>query len=292
MRTSARLPPNLTTHTITYRIEVRGAPNGMSRQALINIPPMHRVVLYGNSLSLEAAPYFGAALRSTRDVVVAAHVYPGVADCSWYGAMRTDAFFVHPDSVVIQYTGDRFVPCAKIGGSLETSVREQTETAISILKTGGTRHVYLVGKIGAHCPYPLMPKLKCPDPAIPVVNRALEEAAAHFNRPRSSLSVVVIHPEVALQTSQHRYSDHLACTSAEITAAKCVGTPFGRRTNWVRDIAGLHFCRPSWPVPIPPPGCRRYSSGAYRYGNAMALPVASALGLHIAPGYLETMKDH
>jgi hypothetical protein len=223
-----------------------------------------RVVLYGDSLAWEAQGPFTAALAAAGMTQVTTRTFGGTAICDWFSQMRADAAAIHPDAVVVEFSGNALTPCMKAldGSSLDTETYfakylQDARTVLSIFTPTAT--VYLAGS-----PLNLRAALRH-DPN-----------AGRLNWIYAALSVT---------TPDTRYIDagavvlldgHWTHTLPCLPGEPCTGgtNANGTPVNVVRAPDGGHFC------PVAPPavrgviaGCPVYSSGAYRYGTALADPV-------------------
>jgi len=223
------------------------------------LPGETTVVLYGDSLSAEAASFFVDRLRAGGVADVRTRTFGGTAICDWFDAMRRDASELHPDVVVIEFVGNAFTPCmlgpdgVSLGNdhnALHTKYLADAQETLRIF-AGGHTEVYFVGA----------PRSRAAeardDPDINWFNsmyRAVAVAAPNAAYIDAGASVL----------SNGRWTQTLPCLPTE----PCTG-PDG--TNVVRAPDGGHFC----------PGaaeavrgvtvvCSLWSSGAYRFGGAMA----------------------
>ncbi|HVM66863.1 MAG TPA: hypothetical protein VMU14_18490, partial [Acidimicrobiales bacterium] len=233
------------------------------------VPPgARRVVLYGDSLAWEARGPFTAALAAAGITQVTTRTFGGTAICDWFGQMRADAAAIHPDAVVIEFSGNALTPCMKAldGSPLTTEAYfakylQDTETVRGIFPPATL--LFLAGS-----PTTLRATLRH-DPN-----------ALRLNRMYAVLSVGLAatrYIDAGAAVTRDGASTHtLPCLPEEpcTGGTDAAGTP----VNVVRAPDGGHFC------PVAPPAvrgvvatCPVYSSGAYRYGSAMATPVVAEL---------------
>ncbi len=113
------------------------------------------VILYGDSLSVEAAGDFVRELERTTEAEVVTRPVPGLSPCDALDAMRAD-LALDPAVVVIQYVGNNASPCMLddqgqplTGRALTDRIEADVRTAAELFATAGTR-VVLVG--GPHAP--------------------------------------------------------------------------------------------------------------------------------------------
>jgi len=281
VRSRVALPANHSPTAMRYVISLRPRGWGSAIERRVTVPAALRVELFADSLGHQAAPYFAAVLRATGDTRVKLETFPGSSICGYLGEMRLDAAQFHPKAVVLQFSGDRFLNCAQRGASTRSSMYDQALAAVRILSKGGATRIYLVGTSTIECPLPHAPAGECPPAFYRQVNQAYDQLVRVTDRGPQRRLLRRISPGSALLTpSGQHFTDHLACLVHE----PCLGTPYGRRTNWVRQVDGIHFCRPQWPKgSFPPQGCPSYSSGAYRYGASMASSVIADFGLGRVP---------
>lgn len=211
-----------------------------------------RVVLWGDSLSVESADYFQQALQRHGVQNVLTRTWGGTAVCDWLPDMRNIATTWHPTLAVVVFNGNTLTPCARRAPQL-TEYSQDLDSAISILKSAGVRVVL------ASTP---------PGRTTPATPEGLSQIGLLFRDAalRNHLSFVAAGSAVL---AAGKYTDYLPCLPHE---AACGAD--GR--NQVRAPDGLHFCsRPSqvhWS-----PICPVYDSGAYRFGSALAEGVIKAL---------------
>jgi hypothetical protein len=242
---------------------------GPLRARLINATPAiprsaRRVVLYGDSLAWEAQGPFTDALAAAGITQVTTRTFGGTAICDWFSQMRTDAATIHPDAVVVEFSGNALTPCMKAldGSSLDTETYfakylQDARTVLSIFSPAAT--VYLAGS--------------------PITLRATlrhDPNAGRLNWIYAALSVTTPNTRYIDAGAVVLLDGHWTHTLPCLPGEPCTGgtDAHGTPVNVVRAPDGGHFC------PIAPPavrgviaGCHVYSSGAHRYGTAMADPV-------------------
>lgn len=227
-------------------------------------PPEGLVVLYGDSLSLEARAGFEADLKETTEARVMLRTVPGVAPCDALPDMRED-LALQPTVVVIQFVGNNSSACARgpagetlTGAALVERTAADVRAATELFATAGTR-VVLVG--GPEAPgLPGDAALDIADAYNDIVN---EWAGRDLGRVRyADAAATVTGPD-------HAYRDRLPCRDDEDAADGCDG---GEVT--VRSPDRIHFC----PVPHDEPVCPVPAPGARRFGEEMARVTRMALG--------------
>ncbi|HEX6421422.1 MAG TPA: hypothetical protein VFZ77_23165 [Acidimicrobiales bacterium] len=229
-------------------------------------PPDGLVILYGDSLSTEAAGAFTDELARTTEAEVVARLLPGASPCDAAGTMRED-LALEADVVVIQYVGNTTSPCMREGGARPTGralgerIVADVEAAATMFAEAGTR-VVLVG--GPHAP-----GLPAGDATLDIAEaytRIVDEWPGELGRIRyADAAATVTGPD-------RRFVERLPCRADEGPQQGCRG---GQVV--VRSADGVHFC------PAPPEGlrCPVPSPGARRFGTEMARVVRMALD----PGY-------
>jgi hypothetical protein len=227
-----------------------------------------RVVLYGDSLSSESQGYFAEFLMRHGITDVITRTFGGTALCDYLGAMRQDAADFRPTTVVIEFSGNAFTPCmqdengaAVTGDDYFDRYRDAATEALRIFAPSGT-HVYFVGT--------------------PISRSTMESHnpdAGRLNRLYASLSTLGLSTYVdagAAVLDNGQWTESLPCLADE----PCAGTTDanGTPTNVVRAPDGGHFCPASPGAVRGVTGeCPVWSSGAFRFGTAMAQPVVDAV---------------
>ena len=227
------------------------------------------VVLYGDSLAWEARDQFTAAFAGLPGAEVETRTFGGTATCDWLTDMRADAASLRPGAVVLEFSGNAFTPCMRdiagqplSGDAYLARYRADTETVLDIFEPYGTR-VYFAGS-------PMR------DPARASGARGSElnamyaaEAAAHPTR------VEYVDAGAAV-LDQGQWTNTLPCVADEPCTGGTDST--GRPVNVVRAPDGAHFCPVNTAdVAGVTDACPVWSSGAMRFGRAMAAPVTEAL---------------
>ncbi len=222
------------------------------------------VMLWGDSLAFESQEYFLARFEGSERVRANARTFGGTATCDFLADMTAVARSTELDIAVLEFSGNSFTPCMTDAAGaryqdqgLLTKYEYDTRRAISVLTRSGTR-VYLadspvnrdevVGGIGARL-------------------RALYASiAAEYD------NVEYVAAGAAVLTDG-RFVETQPCLSFEGAAHGCVD---GRIS--VRAPDGAHFCPGSGPAMAGVTSvCPRWSSGAYRYADAMAQAVITDL---------------
>jgi hypothetical protein len=226
------------------------------------------VVLFGDSLAAQAAPYLTFILGLNGDATVEAHTLGGTAVCDWLPTMRQVASSEHPAAVVLEFSGNALTACmhgytpytasywAKYAGDMSRAVA---------LFSGAAR-VYIVG-------YPISAAQALAGP--PMWDRLNQIYAALAARQAGH--VTFVDAGTAVEGPRGTYTGTLPCLAHEPCTGPVVG---GVPTNVVRAPDGAHFCPTSTGNANGQVGrCDAYSSGAFRYASAIAAPIRADFDL-------------
>ena len=225
------------------------------------------VSLYGDSLAFQAQDSFKQALTQAGSVSVQTFTFGGTAICDWFTQMQTDAETRRPEAVVVEFSGNTFTPCMRdgvgqplAGASKLEKYRADAQEVINIFSAVGAQ-IYFVGA--------------------PISRAAAEAHSADWNQLNSLYATLsgqrpdVTYIDAGDAVEDHgAYTDTLPCLADE----PCTGgvDALGRRVNVVRAPDGVHFCpNASGAVLGVTADCPVWSSGAFRYGRAMAAPVVA-----------------
>lgn len=227
------------------------------------------VGLFGDSLAVQAEPYFNLLIQAGGRAKVTDFTYGGTAACDWVSKMESYARTEHPQAVVIEFVGNTFTACMK--GCLFGSKAAVTlycsaiSTAIDVFLGLGT-HVFLIGTPITRSEW------ASHDSKWDALNVAFAALAA-----KHPTGVSYVDAGKAVEGPHRSYVSTLPCLSFE----PCIGpTIAGVRTNVVRSPDGVHFCPNQIGNAVGVvPGCTTYSSGAFRFAAAMADPVVREFGL-------------
>jgi hypothetical protein len=218
-------------------------------------PP--QVALFGDSLSWEAQPYYTDLVHATGETAHTYDSFGGTAICDWLTRMREVEAQYHPKAVEIQFSGNALTPCMQAyqppSPEYYEKYRTDTQEAIDIFVPSGA-HVYLIGA-------PIS-RSQQSDPNWDKLNKQYASMAA-----ADPQHVSYVDAGTAVEGPGHTYTETLPCLPVEPCEGPVVdGVP----SNIVRAPDGGHFC----PVEHGNeegviPTCPVYSSGAYRYAEAM-----------------------
>jgi hypothetical protein len=223
------------------------------------------VILYGDSLAWEAGEHFRLAFAHHPGIEVIERTFGGTAICDWLPAMRQDAARLSPGAVVVEFSGNAFTACMHEDpsrGDLLQRYRDDAEAVVRIFEPTGA-WLYFAGAPGPQ------------DPSRSGfnggrLNRMYRELA---QTPDDRVDYVDAGGAVL---DRGRWTQTLPCLQEE----PCEGglDARGRPVNVVRAPDGNHFCPGSYQVHGGLTGtCAVWSSGAFRYGIAMARPIIGLL---------------
>ena len=206
------------------------------------------VVLVGDSLAEQTAPYLGPLLRGRQLIP---QFFFGTAPCDWLGK---DLQVTAGSVVVISFTGNSMTPCmadndgSHLAGQAVVDKYTLDVTAlIGEALTAGAR-VLLVGQ-------PVRASSTPGNDVVAGLNHAYSHLANQHN-------VTLVDAGAAVENADGSFAQSLPCRPGE---AEC--GPTG--SNVIRSDDGLHFCPGS-----PPPGpCQQYPSGALHFATAIATAV-------------------
>lgn len=219
------------------------------------------VLVYGDSLVAEAAPFARELLRDVAQVDEQVAGFGGTAVCDHFDLMRKDVARRAPSIVVLSFSGNSLTDCMKdasgrqlVGSAAIDKYRRDIVEAVTIFRPGSPQ-IWL-----ATSPISLLAEKRGEDG---------ERRMADMMR-----SIAAQNPRVRVTDAAQAVLDNgwwtrtLPCLRNE----PCTGgvDARGRRVNVVRAPDGGHFC----PTPSPiHPQCPTHSSGALRF----------ALGMLVAP---------
>jgi hypothetical protein len=224
-----------------------------------------RVVLYGDSLAWQSQEFFVAKLASAGLTQVTTRTFGGTAICDWLGQMRADATAIHPDAVVVEFSGNALTPCMKARDDRPLSgaayFEKYAADAAAVLRIFTPRHA-IVFFAGA----PISRRAeRSGDPTTTILHAmyAARARTSPYGRYTDAGASVL---------SGGRWTETLPCLPDE----PCTGgrDDNGAPVNVVRAPDGGHFC-PGAPAAVHgvAAACPVWASGAWRFGNAMAAPV-------------------
>lgn len=227
-----------------------------------------RVLVYGDSLTAEAAPYVHGFARDVGGVAALVRGAPGGATCDLFDLMGYDGRHERPAVVVIQFSGNNITRCMQgadgkplQGEAWLAKYRADTMHAIELLRPTGAS-IWL-----ATSPISLLADRRGEDD----VHRL---AAMYADLARTVPRVRLTDAAAAVLAFGRYWTRTMPCLRNE----PCVQADSNaQRANQVRANDGVHFC----PVPYPNGGtCPVWSSGAMRYAVGLVLPGLRAAGLY------------
>ena len=222
------------------------------------------VVLYGDSLAWEAEQEFTQALHGAGIVRVWTRTFGGTAICDWFDEMEADVDQIQPSVVVIEFSGNALTPCMMDEHGISLGLDREAHRAKYREDAGRVLEIF--GPSGAHVVFAGAPISlrgeETPDPASRWFNQLYASLPIWF----ADASYVDAGASVL---RNGRWTETLPCLPSE----PCLGgtDADGVAVNVVRAPDGGHFC-PGAPDSVRgvTTACSVWSSGAYRYGNAMA----------------------
>jgi hypothetical protein len=227
-------------------------------------PP--KIALFGDSLSGEAEPYYTDLIHATGERALTYDSFGGTAICDFLPKMRAVAADDHPKAVELQFTGNALTPCMRgynpPSQAYYDKYRADTETAINIFLPEGA-HVYLISA-------PITRGQQASEPNWDRLNLQYAQIAA-----ADPQHVTYVDAGTAVEGPGHTYVQTLPCLQLE----PCIGPVVDKvPSNTVRSPDGTHFC----PVVHGDEAgiigfCSTYSSGAYRYADAMVEALATSV---------------
>jgi hypothetical protein len=229
-----------------------------------------RVILYGDSLAFEARDAFALSLQSGGgdDVEIVDRTFGGTALCDRLDRMRQDLHDLQPWAVAIEFVGNNVTPCMRgpagplTGDGLVQKYRDDAHTATELFAGAGVR-VYWMGA----------PPTATPEASdFARVRHGYESESGRLTFATPPLPRVRYVDAGRAVLDGGRFTATLPCLPSEGEREGCVD---GRIL--VRALDGLHLC----PVRTSQGSdrCPVYSSGAARFGLAMAQPIRRDLGL-------------
>jgi len=215
------------------------------------------IALFGDSLSVEAKPYYTSLVHAIGETATY-NAVGGTAMCDWLSRMRAVEATDHPRAVELQFSGNSLTPCMRAyhppSQAYLDKYRADTATAIDIFAPGGA-HVFLIGA-------PIT-KGQQAVPNWDALNRQYAQMAA-----ADPQHVTYVDAGTAVEGPGRTYVKTLPCLRVE----PCIGPVVnGVPSNTVRSPGGTHFCPVAEGNNTDTIGsCPVYSSGAFRYADAMA----------------------
>jgi hypothetical protein len=227
-----------------------------------------RVALYGDSLASEAQSSFTDLLASAGGFEVRTHTFGGTAICDWFEQMTAEAAEWQPHAVVVEFSGNALTRCmAEIAGAADPTAARTAKYVAD-----AERVLQIFGRAGSFVYFAGAPISRtAAEQGAPA---GMNEVYTRITADRSATRYVAAGDAVL---DRGHYTDTLPCLLAE----PCTGgvSLDGRGFNVVRAPDGAHFC-PGAPDAVlgVTTTCPVWSSGAYRFGLAMADPLLADFG--------------
>ncbi len=237
----------------------------------LEVRPLARpvVVLYGDSLAWEARHAFKGAFADRSGMQVVERTYGGTAICDWLDEMAADVTALKPGMVIIEFVGNSFTPCMRdaagqflTGTAVVERYSADLETVIATFVAIGAQ-VVLAGS----------PASRAEADHTPPGGGGLN---ALYRRTASAHAGVHYADAGAEVLDDGHWTSTLPCFAFE----PCTGgvDAAGMGVNAVRSPDGLHFCPARANAVRGVTGdCPVWSSGAFRYGSALARPAIESL---------------
>lgn len=257
--------------TVPGAINPAGLPCRQSPDGSLTWGPKYRVLYYGDSIARESQPFFTSRITRSGAATVTAHTFPGTAPCDFSRVMKDDGQRVSQSVVVMSFYGNVLTSCIKsayrrwsqraTGNTWANTYREQLQQAVGRFPKAIAIFIAVAPTARGQNrgDYDGLGRRR--------YAREIADAVAATDR-----RVTVVDAGAAVNDANGRFSLFLPCAADEPCTSR---SQPGQ--NQVRSNDGLHLC----------PGthsdyylrCSRYASGAVRYGEALAAPVAAAFGL-------------
>lgn len=203
------------------------------------------VVLVGDSLAVEAAQFLPTLVEPSP---FASYVFGGTAPCDW---LTTDLQLTADSVLVISFIGNSGTACMAdgAGGFLQGQAildkyRTDVSALIELARSAGAR-VLLVGQ---------PPRIDSAQS-----NEVVGGLNAIYTELVTGEGIAFVDAGAVIENPDGTYAALLPCLPNE---PLCDASG----SNAVRSDDGLHLC----PGPAAPPPCQVYSSGAFRFAEAIA----------------------
>ena len=274
LRWSARVGAALLSLVIVAPTGVARTPNARSVVTRASVPlaatraaastVLPTVILYGDSLAFESQTHFRDALLRAGITDVHTKTFGGTALCDWIDDMRADALSLKPTVVIIEFSGNALTPCMHdendaplIAEAYFSKYVQDAGEALRIFRPTGAA-VYFVGApISRHA-------AEVHDPNAGRLNTLYSDIAAMAGAKYVDAGAAVL--------DHGRWTATMPCRVTEPCTGSADGTDRG--VNVVRSPDGVHFCPNAGAAEQGvTDGCAVWSSGAYRFGSAMAAPI-------------------
>jgi hypothetical protein len=219
-----------------------------------------RIAVYTDSLGAQARTHFEAQLRG--EARVRGATVPGAALCDALDQIAADAERRTPRLALLQFSGNNVTDCMQgpdgeplVGDALVDKYEADARQAAQILLDADVP-VYLAGS----------PPTEITDASVRINDRYRQIAEELSGQ---GLDVTFIEAQASVTGPAGEYVESLPCLPFETPAMGCQDGEIQ-----VRAPDGVHFCPE---VTGEDPTCPVWSSGAYRFGSALAAPVLDKL---------------
>lgn len=283
--------PSQRVRSFTVKLTATG-PGGTTSATttMVQHAPVY-VDLFGDSILYQGGPAVVAALQAGNgDVVATAHAWPYTSICFWNEADRADGIpkmiaAHHPAAILLDFSGLLAFQCATGGSSSTDGAFSFTSSGLSQTTNAYTKVVrsILAAKVKSVMVVPMPTRDYSLTATTKAQEDSLKKAVADGIAALANAKATIFDVSPALTKPDGSYAKTLPCLAEELaTAGHCWGpTVGGVASNYVRSDDGLHLCNVTWPKNAPPPvmGCPGYgySSGAYRFGTAIASAMLAAI---------------
>lgn len=233
-------------------------------------PPAPRIGLYGDSIALQASPWFNDAVRAAGRTPMGTS-FPGVAACDALDWVRQDLRGpTPPAAIAVSVVGNSLTNCMRLADG--TLARPGTPEFMDLYRVAIT----LIADETLAAGVPLVLAWGPPttelgneewNEQMPIRSIARDVAAAHPN-------MSVVDAGAAVAPPGGGYTMYLPCLPDETAARGCEN---GLIQTRVSEVNGHFSCRESEILLGWPRACPVYSSGARRYGEALGNAAVTAL---------------
>lgn len=215
--------------------------------------------LFGDSLADEAsAPFLNAFAPLAPGVHAEAHTYGGTATCDWLDDIAEVLQSESTDAIVLEFSGNALTPCMRDqatdeplrGAAYLTAYETYSRRAIELAREAGIPTYFVIAPVAR-------------DEATESRAEKLRDIYRHL---ATDEDVQVIDADEAV-LDRGRYTDTLPCLDIENDDPGCVDGQIVVR----KPADGVHFCPSEVRAVHGVVGnCAVWSSGAHRYGTAIA----------------------
>ena len=220
-----------------------------------------RVLLLGDSLAWEARQPFVHALTAGGRALVDTDVFGGTALCDWLPGLPAELRRFKPDVAVLEFVGNEFTRCTK---DPRTGRPLGQEALVALYARDAATAAGLFRDAGTTIYWATTPPPRWGSPTSAMVGEAAVAASGAVAPTRRIDAAAAVEKDGS-------YTDYLPCLPTEPCPPIGPGGPGLAR---VRSPDGTHFCPTTSAVlfgVIAP--CLEFSSGAWRYGAALAAPL-------------------